>query len=161
MYGVTSSKILMTFCFLFKDKYFLSSYMLHAAFQKHTGEFETPAVSFQDLFEDPWATYSLLSSWVAAGSVLHADSKGTISSLPVSPKSTWGWLVSHLWQLGHPSPAMVKACDIYMTVSDENSCFSIPVRCASLIKSSKAKHEQSVTKCISMQFAVRIWIKIT
>lgn len=94
LYGVTSSKILMTFCFPFKDKYFLSFYMLHAAFQKHTGEFETPAVSFQDLFEDPWAMYSLFSSWVAAGSVLHADSKGTVSSLSVSPKSTWGWLVS-------------------------------------------------------------------
>lgn len=90
LYGVTSSKILTTFCFLFKDKYFLSFYMLHAAFQKHAGEFETPAVSFQDLFEDPWAMYSLFSSWVAAGSVLNADSKRTVSSLSVSPKSIWG-----------------------------------------------------------------------
>lgn len=143
LYGVTSSKILTTFCFLFKDKYFLSFYMLHAAFQKHAGEFETPAVSFQDLFEDPWAMYSLFSSWVAAGSVLNADSKRTVSSLSVSPKSTWGWLTSHLWQLGHPSPTMVKACDIFVTVSDKNSHYSIPVRCTSMLKSSKGKHEQN------------------
>ena len=96
LYGVTSSRILMTFCFLFKDKYFLSFYMLHAAFQKHTGEFETPAVSFQNLFESPWAMYSLLSSRVAAGSMLRADCKGKISSLSVSPKGTWGCLVSDL-----------------------------------------------------------------
>lgn len=147
LYGVTSSKILMTFCFLFKDKYFLSFYMLHAAFQKHAGEFETPAVSFQDLFEDPWAMYSLFSSWVAAGSVLNADSKGTVSSLSVSPKSTWGWLASHLWQLGHPSPTMVKARDTFVTVSDKNSHFSIPVRCASMLKSSKARHEQNKKMC--------------
>lgn len=133
----------MTFCFLYKDKYFLSFYMLHAAFQKHAGEFETPAVSFQDLFEDPWALYSLFSSRVAAGSVLHADSKGTVSSLSVSPKSTWGWLVSRLWQLGHPSPTMVKARDICVTVGDKNPCFSIPVRCASMLKNSKAKYKQS------------------
>lgn len=34
LYGVTSSKILMTFCFLFKDKYFLSFYMLHCSFSE-------------------------------------------------------------------------------------------------------------------------------
>lgn len=133
----------MTFCFLFKDKYFPSFYMLHAAFQKHAGEFETPAVSFQDRFEDAWAMYSLFSCRVASGSMFHADSKGTVSSLSVSPKSTWAWLVSHLWQLGRLSPSVVKACDIYVAVSDKNSCFSVPVRCASMLKSSRAKYEQS------------------
>lgn len=112
LYGVTSAKILTTFCFLFKDKYFLSFFVLHAAFQKHTGEFETPAVSFPNLFEGPWAMCSLLSSWVAAGSMLHADCKGAVSSLSASPKGTWGCLVSDLWQLSHPGPTVVEARDI-------------------------------------------------
>lgn len=60
--------------------------MLHAAFQKHAGEFETPAVSFQDLFEDPWAPYSLFSSRAAEASVLLADSKGTVSTSQSHPR---------------------------------------------------------------------------
>lgn len=140
LYGVTSSKILMTFCFLFKDKYFLSFYMLQAAFQKHAGESETPAVSFQNLFEGPWAMYSLLSSRVAAGSMLCADCKGTVSSLSASPMGTWGCLVSDLWQLGHPGPTVVEASNICTTVIDKNACFSCPVRCAFILKSGKGKH---------------------
>lgn len=38
---------------------------------------------------------------------------------------------------------MVKARDISVTVSDKNSRFSVPVRCASMLKSGRAKHEQS------------------
>lgn len=140
--GVTSSKSLMTFCFLFKDKYFLSFYMLHTAFQKHAGEFETPAVSFP---KSLWRSLGLIlliqllgSCRVRAPCRQQGNSFQPLSLTQEYLGLTCLSLVGAQSSQSYHDESTWNLCD-----SDKNSHFSIPVRCVSMLKSSKAKHEQS------------------